>query len=58
MAWRLAVGEAWLRIQGDPGFADEMLARPDVPAPSARRVALSDPALFSDWRPHPGAPKI
>jgi asparagine synthase (glutamine-hydrolysing) len=36
--WRLAVAECWLRSQSDPGFADEMLSRPDVLPPRIRRV--------------------
>jgi asparagine synthase (glutamine-hydrolysing) len=35
--WRLAAGECWLRAQGDAGFIDQMLARPDVPAPAVER---------------------
>ena len=34
--WRLAVAECWLRSQSDPGFADEMLACPDVLPPRVR----------------------
>ena len=35
--WRLAAGECWLRAQADAGFLDQMLARPDVPAPAVDR---------------------
>ena len=35
--WRLAAGECWLRAQSDAGFLDQMLARPDVPAPAVDR---------------------
>ena len=38
VVWRLAVLESWLRSQSDSGFVDEMLARPDVPAPRIRRA--------------------
>jgi asparagine synthase (glutamine-hydrolysing) len=40
--WRLAAAEVWLRSQADPHFADTVLAQPDVPAPSVRRVSLAD----------------
>ena len=35
--WRLAAGECWLRAQADDGFLDQMLARPDIPAPAVDR---------------------
>ena len=35
--WRLAAGECWLRAQADEGFLDQMLARPDIPAPAVDR---------------------
>jgi hypothetical protein len=38
--WRAAAAEVWLQAQADPGFVDTALGRPDVPAPSVRRVAL------------------
>jgi asparagine synthase (glutamine-hydrolysing) len=38
--WRLTAAEVWLHAQADPGFLDEALAQPDVPAPSMHRVAL------------------
>jgi asparagine synthase (glutamine-hydrolysing) len=44
--WRLAAAEAWLRSQSDPGFLDEMLARPDVPAPSLARVDIAANRTF------------
>lgn len=34
--WRLTAAECWLRSLADPGFIDEMLARPDVRPPKAR----------------------
>jgi hypothetical protein len=36
--WRLVAAECWLRSQDDPGFVDEMLARPDVRPPSVHPV--------------------
>jgi hypothetical protein len=45
--WRLAAAETWLRAQADSGFADEMLARPDVLPPAVRRVDLADTGTFS-----------
>jgi asparagine synthase (glutamine-hydrolysing) len=35
--WRMVAAECWLRQQADPHFAQEMLSRPDVPAPLAQR---------------------
>jgi asparagine synthase (glutamine-hydrolysing) len=39
--WRLAIAECWLRSLADPGFADEMLARPDILAPRVRERAAA-----------------
>ena len=44
--WRLAAGEVWLRSQADPGFLERMLADPAIPAPSIRRVPVSDTSTF------------
>jgi len=51
VVWRLAAAEAWLQLQAKPEFLDEMLADPDVPAPSIRRVALSPTSTFSGLAP-------
>jgi asparagine synthase (glutamine-hydrolysing) len=37
--WRFVAAESWLRSQADPGFVDEMLARPDVRPPSVHPAA-------------------
>jgi asparagine synthase (glutamine-hydrolysing) len=41
--WRMAAAECWLRAEADPGFAEEMLSRPHVVAPSVRRVESENP---------------
>ena len=38
VVWRLATAECWLRWLEDPGFAEEQLARDDLPEVVAQRV--------------------
>jgi asparagine synthase (glutamine-hydrolysing) len=44
--WTLAMAECWLRSQANPGFVDEMLARPDVPRPRVRPSAGAATSTF------------
>ena len=46
LMWNLAAVEIWLRSHADPDFIDEMLALPDVPAPSIRRLNLPAGSTF------------
>lgn len=39
--WRLASAECWLRLQSDPGFAERMLADPEVPGVATDSVDLA-----------------